>query len=434
MPFLGCWGRRKTAKEELGRSYYFVHTACCPCFDAFDLFRDDAYDWDRWETHKSWARHVPSPFTCLQVMAWYWPPVVMVAGISGLLGVYVTQAEPRGAPDISHHDLTAPFKLTSFALALLLVFRTNNTYDRWWEARKILGGMLGLTRDIVRQGLTIAKPDSAHLIAMLARWTVAMPYILHHHVTEFTDVPKQLQRVLTAQELDYLERAKHRPTAVAQAASDAAFHLASSDITYIQLSQRISEYADFVAAAERLLRQPIPRAYTRHTSRFIITYIVFLPFALWQTCQWLTPFISALVAFLLIGIENIGIQIEQPFAVLPLDNFSRIIELNVQEEIQMRGESDALLAAARKAAQPASRENGSQQRSSIDFDNLWPSDGRAGGKPPQVPQTVPEDQEMSPHGSSDGSSSGGGMIDGIAVDVAALKRALAEERDIRKQQ
>lgn len=44
----------------------------------------------------------------------------------------------------------------------------------------------------------------------------------------------------------------------------------------------------------------------RHTSRFIITYIVFLPFALWQTCQWLTPFISALVAFLLIGIENIG--------------------------------------------------------------------------------------------------------------------------------
>lgn len=47
----------------------------------------------------------------------------------------------------------------------------------------------------------------------------------------------------------------------------------------------------------------------------------------------------------------------------------------------------------------------------------------------QVPQTVPEDQEMSPHGSSDG-----GMIDGIAVDVVALKRALAEERDIRKQQ
>lgn len=129
------------------------------------------------------------PLCSLQVVAWYWPPVVMVAGIAALVGVYVTQAEPRGAPDISHHDLTvggrsryadarrlrnaaqlssgvpqcaarggvvtsnvqapfchlgvswrrlnvhsvvvqAPFKLTSFALALLLVFRTNNTYDR----------------------------------------------------------------------------------------------------------------------------------------------------------------------------------------------------------------------------------------------------------------------------------------------------------------
>ncbi len=44
----------------------------------------------------------------------------------------------------------------------------------------------------------------------------------------------------------------------------------------------------------------------RHTSRFIITYIIFLPFAFWRTCQWLTPFVSGVVTFLLIGIENIG--------------------------------------------------------------------------------------------------------------------------------
>ena len=43
------------------------------------------------------------------------------------------------------------------------------------------------------QGMTVAKPNSAHLVAMLARWTVAMPHILHHHVTEFTGLPPQLQ-------------------------------------------------------------------------------------------------------------------------------------------------------------------------------------------------------------------------------------------------
>ena len=40
---LGCG--QKSAKANLGRRYYFRHLACCPCVDAYDLFRDDSYDW-----------------------------------------------------------------------------------------------------------------------------------------------------------------------------------------------------------------------------------------------------------------------------------------------------------------------------------------------------------------------------------------------------
>jgi hypothetical protein len=96
-----CCLKQKSAKKELGRSYWFPHTACCPCFDAYDLFCDDAYDWwacmrapfragvcqmlglyaaaagiehfstmsvkeycrEKWQSHKSWARHVPHPST-----------------------------------------------------------------------------------------------------------------------------------------------------------------------------------------------------------------------------------------------------------------------------------------------------------------------------------------------------------------------------------
>jgi hypothetical protein len=43
------------------------------------------------------------------------------------------------------------------------------------------------------QAMTVGKPGSGHLVAMLARWTVAMPHILHHHVTEFKGLPPQLQ-------------------------------------------------------------------------------------------------------------------------------------------------------------------------------------------------------------------------------------------------
>lgn len=47
------------------------------------------------------------------------------------------------------------------------------------------------------------------------------------------------------------------------------------------------------------------------------------PILLWPASQWLTPVIIALVAFLLLGTENIGVQIEEPFRVLPLDAISK---------------------------------------------------------------------------------------------------------------
>jgi hypothetical protein len=69
-------------------------------------------------------------FCSLQVLAWYWPPVAFVVLISVLVGLYHEYLQPLGAPNITRDNYTMPFTLTSFALALLLVFRTNSSYDR----------------------------------------------------------------------------------------------------------------------------------------------------------------------------------------------------------------------------------------------------------------------------------------------------------------
>ena len=58
--------------------------------------------------------------------------------------------------------------------------------------------------------------------------------------------------------------------------------------------------------------------------------------ALWQQCEWLTPAVAGIVAFLMMGIENIGIQIEQPFGVLPLELFCSTIKTNVMEALAAR--------------------------------------------------------------------------------------------------
>lgn len=75
----------------------------------------------------------------------------------------------------------------------------------------------------------------------------------------------------------------------------------------------------------------------RHTSRFLITFLIFLPFALWEPCKWLTPGVIAVVGFLLMGVESIGVQIEQPFSVLPLELLCSIIKTNIMESLVVRG-------------------------------------------------------------------------------------------------
>ncbi len=87
-----------------------------------------AYIWEA-VARASWQSDRPSVFS-LQVFAWYWPPVAFVALVGVCVGLYATLLQPRGAPIITRDDYTVAFTITSFALALLLVFRTNTSYDR----------------------------------------------------------------------------------------------------------------------------------------------------------------------------------------------------------------------------------------------------------------------------------------------------------------
>ena len=69
----------------------------------------------------------------------------------------------------------------------------------------------------------------------------------------------------------------------------------------------------------------------RHTSRFLVWWLFGFPFGAWSSYGWGTPFVTAIVTFLLLGTENIGIQIEEPFTVLPMDAISEGCKRSVQE-------------------------------------------------------------------------------------------------------
>ena len=93
-----------------------------------------------------------------------------------------------------------------------------------------------------------------------------------------------------------------------------------------RIDQSITTLVDLTGANERIFKSPVPLVYTRHTSRFLASFLVFLPFAIWPVMSsswnhWTTVPATDLIAFFLLGIEEIGIQIEEPFSVLPLEAF-----------------------------------------------------------------------------------------------------------------
>ena len=93
-----------------------------------------------------------------------------------------------------------------------------------------------------------------------------------------------------------------------------------------RIDSTISTLVDLTGANERIFKSPIPLVYTRLTARFLTVFLTLLPLALWGQLgeswnHWATIPMSFGVSFFLFGIEEVGIQIEEPFSILPLEAF-----------------------------------------------------------------------------------------------------------------
>ncbi|PSC69999.1 low-CO2 inducible [Micractinium conductrix] len=323
------------------------------------------FDFELWRKHRSSARywrHITGIFES-RIVSGLAAPLGYVAALSTTVALYHVLAEAGYIMDVPDLKLAsnAPFGLTSFALSLLLVFRTNSSYGRWDEARKMWGLIVNRSRDFVRQGLGYIPDSQPELQNMLCRWTVAYSRSLMCHLRPGENLEEELKETLPAHELKALLSSTHRPnyvvqvlTAVLKEAQLPTAVTSSRDSTAVvpagaayRMDENLTVFADVTGGCERILRTPIPLSYTRHTSRFMMIWLTLLPFTLWDSCRWAMVPISLIVSFLLLGIEEIGVSIEEPFTILPLEVISRTIEGNVKELQKMHSsEGKAVMGAS----------------------------------------------------------------------------------------
>ena len=235
-------------------------------------------------------------------------------------------------PSLAHGDLITPLSLTAFLLGLLLVFRTNTAYDRWWEARKIWGGLAGDTRTLARRAVAWSTrgpsggdcnplPPAA---AEALRWTAAAPVALAMRVAS-TPAERDawtagLADVLHPDDALTVASSPNPPglVAVRLGAALAAIPGLCGPLL-AALDSTVDAYSARAVSADRLRNQAIPTAYTRNTARFMIVWLAFLPLAVFDRFRWATPVPVLIISFFLLAVENCASQLENSHAVLPLD-------------------------------------------------------------------------------------------------------------------
>lgn len=277
-----------------------------------------------------WLRHILAIRGAL-IREIGWRVSVCVAW-SAVVVYFHLEAFPVSASTVIH-------SLVGTALGLLLVFRTNASYDRFWEGRKLWGGIVNETRNLLR-GAVIQMPKATELHHRLYAWTAMFP----HAVTRVLRGQGELgptAKVLPPEAVQKVSTAANPAVAVSLEMSkvlkDAKDQGLLSDYLQVHLDQNVQQLVDYLGGCERIHKTPLPFAYVVHLRRALIVYCYTLPFALVQSFGWLTVAAVFAVSTIFFGIEEIGVEIEDPFGNddndLPLEDISAGIERTLKSMV-----------------------------------------------------------------------------------------------------
>jgi len=232
----------------------------------------------------------------------------------------------------------APHEIAGAALGLILILRTNSGYDRWWEARKLWGGIVNQSRNLAISALSYGPADQMWRDQVI-RWAAVFPHVARCSLRGERDSPEIL-KLVGRESAEQIASADHMPSYVALKLGtflrEACDHHKLSGFAFMQIDKERALLIDHVGACERILKTPLPLVYSIKIRRFITLFMFSLPLALLHRMSndWLVPFITMLVAYPLISLDQIGVELQNPFAKqnlshLPLGDISATIERNL---------------------------------------------------------------------------------------------------------
>lgn len=235
------------------------------------------------------------------------------------------------------HSMNTPVihSLLGFVISLLLVFRTNTAYERWWEGRKIWGALVNNTRNLGIK-LSVISADVVqrnNFRVLITNYVFAMKEHLRDGVKM-----EELEEC-QALDLDSIRNKNHIPNNIAQALFRELNNLVKSgqisEEKLIVLNAEYQSLTDIIGACERIKKTPIPYSYSTFLKKFIFFYTITMPFGFINSFGYWTILVVMFVFYVLASLELIAEEIEDPFGTdpndLPTDDISHTIKKNLVE-------------------------------------------------------------------------------------------------------
>ena len=262
-------------------------------------------------------------------------PIIIILALYSWFVAYMEMEVFKLSVNNQLKNLPIMHSLLGFAISMLLVFRTNTAYDRWWEGRRLWGSLVNSSRNLSIKLNSFLQDDNDRCLfkELIPHFAMALKLHLQSDITrlELDSLPHP--------EIPDFDTSKHVPVQIAGLMMNRVNQLyTNGKLTgdqLILLNADLSAFMEICGACERIKNTPIPYSYSIFIKKFIFFYVMTMPFGFVFTLGYLMIPVVSFIFYVLASLELIAEEIEDPFGKdendLPMERMALTIKKNIEE-------------------------------------------------------------------------------------------------------